>query len=92
MLPDLNSCTVAVLGLSFQENCPDLRDTPVIDAVRALQGFDPEVEVIDPWVDPAEAMAAYGLPVRPSAAQCSPASRVRAPTGVCWRPWRTSRW
>jgi UDP-N-acetyl-D-galactosamine dehydrogenase len=62
----LKGARVAVLGLSFKENCPDLRNTRVIDAVRALQGFDLAVEVVDPWVDAAEAMAEYGIPVRPS--------------------------
>jgi UDP-N-acetyl-D-galactosamine dehydrogenase len=52
---------VLVLGLTFKENCPDLRNTKVVDIVRALQSFNAEVEVCDPWIDPSEAMSEYGL-------------------------------
>ena len=62
----LQGARVAVLGLSFKENCPDLRNTRVIDAVRCLQGFGLQVEVIDPWVEGAEAQREFGLEVRSS--------------------------
>ncbi len=52
---------VLVLGLAFKENCPDLRNTRVIDIVRGLEDFGVEVEVHDPWVDPEDADLQYGL-------------------------------
>jgi len=52
---------VLVLGLSFKENCPDLRNTRVIDVVRDLNDYGIEVDVHDPWVDAHEANAEYGL-------------------------------
>jgi len=52
---------VLVLGLAFKENCPDLRNTRVIDIVQALRGYNAEVDVHDPWVDVAECEHEYGL-------------------------------
>jgi UDP-N-acetyl-D-glucosamine/UDP-N-acetyl-D-galactosamine dehydrogenase len=52
---------VLVLGLSFKENCPDLRNTRVIDLIRELENYNLQVDVHDPWVDIAEARAEYGL-------------------------------
>ena len=52
---------VLVLGLAFKENCPDLRNTRVVDIVHALRGFNCEVEVHDPWVDAGEARHEYDL-------------------------------
>ena len=54
---------VLVLGLSFKENCPDLRNTKVVDLIRGLERYGMQVEVVDPWVDPAEAQREYGLRV-----------------------------
>jgi len=50
-----------ILGLAFKENCPDLRNTRVVDIVQALQGYNTRVDVFDPWVDAAEAQHEYGL-------------------------------
>jgi len=52
---------VLVMGLAFKENCPDLRNTRVIDIVQELAGYDAKVEVWDPWIDAAEARHEYGL-------------------------------
>ena len=52
---------VLVLGLAFKENCPDLRNTRVVDIVHALHGYNAHVDVHDPWVDPAEARHEYDL-------------------------------
>ncbi len=52
---------ILVLGLAFKENCPDLRNTRVVDIVEALQGYNTQVDVFDPWVDVAEAQHEYGL-------------------------------
>ena len=55
---------VLVLGLSFKENCPDLRNTRVVDLIEALRRYGMEAEVVDPWVDPKEAEREYGLAVQ----------------------------
>src|SRR5690606_37120281 len=52
---------ILVLGLAFKENCPDLRNTRVVDIIRELQGYNARVDVHDPWVDADEAKHEYGL-------------------------------
>jgi UDP-N-acetyl-D-glucosamine/UDP-N-acetyl-D-galactosamine dehydrogenase len=52
---------ILVLGLTFKENCPDIRNTKVIDIVKELQSYGALVDVHDPWVDPEEAKAEYRL-------------------------------
>jgi UDP-N-acetyl-D-galactosamine dehydrogenase len=52
---------VLVLGLSFKENCPDIRNTKVVDLVNALADYNAAVDVHDPWVNGAEACAEYGI-------------------------------
>jgi UDP-N-acetyl-D-galactosamine dehydrogenase len=52
---------VLVLGLTFKENCPDLRNTKVVDIVKAMRGYSTQVDVYDPWIDVAEAAHEYGL-------------------------------
>src|SRR5215207_9443 len=59
-LPVLNSKGL-VLGLSFKENCPDGRNTKVVDIVRTLQGYNIQVSVFDPWIDVDEAEHEHGL-------------------------------
>lgn len=59
-LPVLGS-KVLVLGLTFKENCPDVRNTKVVDIVKALKGYNTQVDVYDPWIDVAEAEHEYGL-------------------------------
>lgn len=50
-----------ILGLTFKENCPDLRNTRVIDLIAELQDYGMHVDVHDPWADPQEARQEYGL-------------------------------
>ncbi len=52
---------ILILGLAFKENCPDLRNTRVVDIIDTLRGYNCEVDVYDPWVDAAEAEHEYGL-------------------------------
>lgn len=52
---------VTVLGLTFKEDCPDLRNTRVIDIVKELRDFGADVQVCDPLADPDEAKAEYGV-------------------------------
>jgi UDP-N-acetyl-D-galactosamine dehydrogenase len=56
---------VVVLGLAFKENCPDLRNSKVVDVIRELQSFGIEVLVHDPRVEPHEAMEEYGIELTP---------------------------
>mgnify|MGYP002630039631 FL=1 len=64
---------VLVLGLTFKENCPDLRNTKVVDLIEGLERYGMEVQVVDPWVNAEEAQREYGLRVLPE-----------VPTGQCW--------
>jgi UDP-N-acetyl-D-galactosamine dehydrogenase len=52
---------VLILGLSFKENCPDVRNTKIIDIVHELQEYNIDVDVYDPWVDKAEAEREYNV-------------------------------
>jgi UDP-N-acetyl-D-galactosamine dehydrogenase len=52
---------ILVLGLAFKENCPDLRNTRVVDIINELGDYGAQVEVYDPWVSAVEAEAEYGL-------------------------------
>ena len=52
---------ILLLGFAFKENCPDLRNTRVIDTVRELGSYHAAVDVYDPWIDPAEARHEYGI-------------------------------
>ena len=57
----VDGARVLILGLTFKENCPDLRNTKVIDIVRELKEYNIHVDVTDPWIDPAEAEKEYGI-------------------------------
>lgn len=52
---------VLILGLAFKENCPDLRNTRVVDIVGALDAYGVQVDVHDPWVRKADAEHEYGI-------------------------------
>ena len=56
---------VLILGLAFKEDCPDLRNTRVVDIVRELRSFNVEVDVHDPWVSAPMALAEYGIALVP---------------------------
>lgn len=49
------------LGITFKENCPDIRNSRAVDVVKGLQEFGCQVDIFDPWADPAEVKEAYGL-------------------------------
>lgn len=57
----VNGSRVLVMGLTFKENCPDLRNSKVVDVIRELQKYGSSVDVYDPWIDTAEAQHEYGL-------------------------------
>lgn len=54
---------VLILGFTFKENCPDVRNTKVIDIIKTLIDFDIKVTIYDPWANPEEVMHEYGVEV-----------------------------
>jgi nucleotide sugar dehydrogenase len=52
---------ILMMGLTFKENCPDIRNSKVVDVIRELKRYGAKVDVFDPWVDPAEAEHEYGI-------------------------------
>jgi len=52
---------ILIMGLTFKENCPDLRNTRVVDLVEEFEGFNCNVDVFDPWVDKDEAVHEYDI-------------------------------
>ena len=61
----VDGARVLILGLAFKENCPDLRNTRVVDVVAELKDYGCYVDVHDPWVDANEAMHEYGIELVP---------------------------
>ena len=61
---DVPRCRIGVLGITFKENCPDIRNSKVIDVVRELQSWGAEVVVTDAWADPAEVQHEYDISLR----------------------------
>ncbi len=62
---DVRGATVTVLGLTFKEDCPDLRNSKVVNILRELQDFGVTVQVADPLADPKEAQHEYGVSLVP---------------------------
>jgi UDP-N-acetyl-D-galactosamine dehydrogenase len=60
----IEGAKVLVLGLTFKENCPDIRNTRVVDVIHELQEFGCDVEVSDYWADPEEVKHEYGLELK----------------------------
>lgn len=57
----VDGARVLVLGLTFKENCPDLRNTRVVDILKELAEYNVKADVFDPWIDGAEAEHEYGI-------------------------------
>ena len=87
---------VLVLGLTFKENCPDVRNTKVADVVRELENYGVVVDVYDPWADAREAKHEYGItPVRKperAAATMRSSSRWRMTSSARWALVRSASW
>lgn len=66
---EVSGAKILIMGLSFKENCPDLRNTKVTDIIAELRDYSLEVDVYDPWVDPDDARREYGLEIIPSPAE-----------------------
>ncbi|MES2785416.1 MAG: Vi polysaccharide biosynthesis UDP-N-acetylglucosamine C-6 dehydrogenase TviB [Pseudomonadota bacterium] len=77
---------VLVLGLTFKENCPDLRNTKVVEIVRTLKRYNTQVDVFDPWIDVAEAEREHGLKCLPELP--APGSYDAVVIAVCHREFQ----
>ena len=58
---DVVGANILIMGLTFKENCPDLRNTRVVDLVTEFDSFNCSLDVFDPWVNKEEAMREYGI-------------------------------
>lgn len=58
---DVSRCTVGVMGITFKENCPDIRNSKVVDLINELKSWNVNVVVADPWAEPADVMHEYGI-------------------------------
>ena len=57
----INESKILIMGLTFKENCPDIRNTRVIDIIKELNSYGANVDIYDPWVDPKETQHEYGI-------------------------------
>jgi UDP-N-acetyl-D-galactosamine dehydrogenase len=67
----VNGARILIMGLTFKENCPDMRNTRVVDIVKELQDYNCQVDVFDPWVSNEEALHEHGIEI---VSQPSPAT------------------
>ncbi|MFE2861289.1 nucleotide sugar dehydrogenase [Sphingobacterium multivorum] len=58
---NVNGAEVLMLGVTFKENCPDVRNTKIVDVIRALEDYGVKVTTFDPWANPAEVKHEYGI-------------------------------
>lgn len=59
----IKGSNILVLGITFKENCPDVRNTKVVDVVHSLQEYGTNVTIYDPWANPAEVKQEYNLDI-----------------------------
>lgn len=57
----INGAQILMLGITFKENCPDVRNTKIVDVIHALEDYGVKVTILDPWADPVEVMYEYNL-------------------------------
>lgn len=57
------NCKIAILGLTFKENCPDIRNSKVIDIINRLAEYDMKPMIVDPWANSSESMKEYGVQI-----------------------------
>jgi UDP-N-acetyl-D-galactosamine dehydrogenase len=60
---NIKDAELLMLGITFKENCPDVRNTKVVDVISALKDFGLKVSIYDPWAEPKEVMHEYGLTI-----------------------------
>jgi len=52
---------ILIMGLTFKENCPDVRNTRVVEIVRGLEEYQANIDIYDPWAEPQNAKLEYGI-------------------------------
>ena len=57
---------ILILGFTFKENCPDIRNTKVVDIYHTLREYTANITIYDPWVDPEKAQKEYGITITSS--------------------------
>lgn len=57
----IKDANILILGLTFKENCPDIRNTKVVDIVKELKDYEANVDVYDPWINVTESQQEYGI-------------------------------
>jgi UDP-N-acetyl-D-galactosamine dehydrogenase len=57
----INGASLLMLGITFKENCPDVRNTKIVDLIKALEDYGIELTIYDPWANPVEVMFEYKL-------------------------------
>jgi UDP-N-acetyl-D-galactosamine dehydrogenase len=57
----INGASLLMLGITFKENCPDVRNTKIVDVIKALEDYGIKVSLHDPWANPVEVLHEYGL-------------------------------
>jgi UDP-N-acetyl-D-galactosamine dehydrogenase len=57
----INGASVLMLGITFKENCPDVRNTKIVDVIKALQDYGIQVVIFDPWANPVEVQHEYSI-------------------------------
>jgi UDP-N-acetyl-D-glucosamine/UDP-N-acetyl-D-galactosamine dehydrogenase len=72
----VKNAKILMLGITFKENCPDVRNTKVVDVIEELQQFGCQVDLYDPWADPKEVNHEYGLDLLPIVENASPVTKT----------------
>jgi len=72
---------ILVLGITFKENCPDIRNTKAIDVINELKSYGCAVDVYDPWANPAEVKHEYGIELMPVDSSVSPLGGIKGGYG-----------
>jgi UDP-N-acetyl-D-galactosamine dehydrogenase len=57
----IKDASLLMLGITFKENCPDVRNTKIVDVIAALKDYGINVSIFDPWANPTEVKHEYGL-------------------------------
>jgi UDP-N-acetyl-D-galactosamine dehydrogenase len=57
----VNGAEILMLGITFKENCPDVRNTKMVDVIKALEDYNVKITIYDPWANPEAVMHEYGL-------------------------------
>jgi UDP-N-acetyl-D-galactosamine dehydrogenase len=60
----VKGANILVMGITFKENCPDIRNSKAVDVVKTLKEYETNVTIYDPWANPEEVKREYGLEIR----------------------------